>query len=333
MDISQVYISFIQTIESSGSMKIQWAVKRSSPTLWTAPPGVLHIIVEYLQCNIWMVKTRGENPMGTLGVYDVCYRKWTTLRADIPHCVKVTGTCIVSDRVFVIQLHEKGSVIGLSVSLNGRDVRTHNTAIGRRQMGMASLNGSLYFIGGRRGRTGELPTKLCDRYHDEKLTRIGELNDATYSAGAEMAIRWSSPETPSPIVSTTYNGQIYIFGGRGDLKVNSEVYDPSKDTWTSIPYHLGGRKPSACITVGDNIFVFSEIDHRIYCCAPNTGKWSVYNISCVLPGLRCVYYNDGTMYLISDRKQKEIPNFDRNGSVTHDVVKPMFLPPEAHIAV
>ena len=321
-------------------------IRASSCSLSLAPVGVLDIVIGYMQCNIWMVQNGDGKSPGSLIRYDVCSQEYVTTEIGIP----IVEACIVSGRIILLK---EGTLIGPSVSLSGGDVQIHDIPVTRKQVGIVPFNDSIYLIGGLKGRKGKR-TRRCEKYNvlTKTLTRLNLLDHPTLSAAA---VAYNGSLQTFPMISTVHNGLIYVFSGLGQRIDRSDVYDPVEDKWTPIGYPSGGYRPSACITVGDNIFVFSELGANIYCYGnlvwkqsflgalapssagsshtPETKTWSIYNTQCIVPGLRCVYYNDGTMYLLGKTVQKEIPNFTRNERALYDLEKPITFPSDTIIVV
>lgn len=305
-------------------MEVLLAIRSSCPTLYNTPTGVLNIVIDYMRCNILMIE---ENSLGT---YDMLSQRYTSQSIDTDLKLDVIGAYLISGRIYVLQPHHEGSVIGLSMDITGGDVKSHDVVIKRIQMGIVLFDECLYFVGGLIGNSRALPSRQCERYdpRSKKLTTRGLLDSTRYSDPSFVSHGRTIPA--KPIISAVHERMIYVFGGSGNFTGTGEVYSPSKNTWKSIPTPFSAI-PSAAVTVKDNIFIFSESDYRIHCYKPDTGIWTIHNTRCILPGLRYVHYNDGMMYLIGNEDQKEIPDFDGNNHATCRVETPTTFPLGSHI--
>lgn len=301
------------------------ALRASSPTLDTAPLGVLHIIVGYTQYSIHLIQKK------SVSTYDIRSQELTSRVVDTDLPTKVLEAYVVSDRIFVLQSHREGSVIGFSVALNGGEVKSHNTVINRRCAGGIPFNEVIYFVGGVVGSGNTLAaTHKCERYgnlissmsrhHDpslETLTEIAPLSSPRYSAGG------------APIISAVHNGLIYVFGG---LRMGGDVYDPSKDTWKTTVTPYKETYPTACVVVNSNIILFSAENSEIYRYLPDVDVWLTMGGGWNLFDVRHVYYNDGTMWFIGNGEQKEIL-IDSKNKLTLGSSRPTIFPSGSHIAI
>jgi N-acetylneuraminic acid mutarotase len=122
----------------------------------------------------------------------------------------------------------------------------------RNHMGIGSVNGKIYVIGGRVG------AAFIGLASDISLVEVYDpAADSWGPVGARM------PTARSAVASGVYNGKIYIAGGEWqDTVVQTafrafEAYDPITNTWTVLPPMATPRHGVAGTVIGNRFYAVS----------------------------------------------------------------------------
>jgi N-acetylneuraminic acid mutarotase len=71
------------------------------------------------------------------------------------------------------------------------------------------------------------------------------------------------PDGRNHLMSTAYNGRLYVFGGAqsgsGQATRTTWVYDPAKDTWTVLAPMPEARAAGAAVALGDYLYVIGGV--------------------------------------------------------------------------
>ena len=260
--VSLVFSSFnIFSIQIFPSTVIVLGASSSTNSFWTTgtnmPTPRSEIGVASLNGKIYVVGGQDVHAkkLDVVEVYDPGSDKWHSV-APLPHGVDHSGVTSYNGKLYVVggstENSHTSNKLFIYDPIKNKWQEGEPMPTSRTMLTADFVNGILYAVGGVNSSYSVVAT-----------------NEAYNPKSNSWTERMAMPTPRQHATSEVVNGKLYIIGGRvaGDGKSysireallsfnNNEVYDPNRDTWSSLQPMPTNRSSMTAASINDYIYVF-----------------------------------------------------------------------------
>lgn len=193
-----------------------------------------------------------NNPERRVFAYDPDLDRWNP-RADMPAARWAPSGAAIGNTIYVGGGlgQQPSSIMAYDTTQNSWQILAGVALTPRDHLGAAEVGGRVYFIGGRQGATNVPLVEVLD------------------PAAPRVSTVSPMPTARGGIAATALDGRIYVPGGEdltgglglpGGVYPQLELYEPTRDVWTTGPTMRTPRHGHAMVTLGSLVYAIGGGD-------------------------------------------------------------------------